>query len=184
MCRPARQSVTVEDSMSMVHASRGLNAPASDQLKSEPAIVAGIGAATVRRRTPGRLAGPGRRLRRIRDLIEAVFPGPSTTIMSGSASPAASGCHRAAVRARVEDAVGQGQLPGHDPGQAIRARRADVLLLTTLRSHDQYNTTIYGQNDRYRGVFGRRDVVFANPDDMAALGLGGRPGRPEAGLRR
>jgi anaerobic selenocysteine-containing dehydrogenase len=46
-----------------------------------------------------------------------------------------------------------------------------VLLLTTLRSHDQYNTTIYGANDRYRGVFGRRDVVFAHPDDIAARGL-------------
>ncbi len=46
-----------------------------------------------------------------------------------------------------------------------------MLLLTTLRSHDQYNTTIYGQNDRYRGVFGRRDVVFAHPDDIAAHGL-------------
>jgi len=45
------------------------------------------------------------------------------------------------------------------------------LLLTTIRSHDQYNTTIYGLNDRYRGVTGRRDVVFANREDLAALGL-------------
>jgi anaerobic selenocysteine-containing dehydrogenase len=58
----------------------------------------------------------------------------------------------------------------HD-GQDARRGQADVLLLTTLRSHDQYNTTIYGQNDRYRGVFGRRDVVFAHPDDIAARGL-------------
>lgn len=42
-----------------------------------------------------------------------------------------------------------------------------MLTLTTLRSHDQYNTTIYGLDDRYRGVFGRRDVIFMNQDDMA-----------------
>jgi anaerobic selenocysteine-containing dehydrogenase len=53
-----------------------------------------------------------------------------------------------------------------------RRGERDVLLLTTVRSHDQYNTTVYGLNDRYRGVSGRRDVVFANPADMAALGLG------------
>jgi anaerobic selenocysteine-containing dehydrogenase len=48
-----------------------------------------------------------------------------------------------------------------------RASGADVLTLTTLRAHDQYNTTIYGLNDRYRGVFGRRDVLFLNKDDLA-----------------
>jgi anaerobic selenocysteine-containing dehydrogenase len=46
-----------------------------------------------------------------------------------------------------------------------------VLTLTTLRSHDQYNTTIYGLDDRYRGIFGRRDVVFLNAADLAARGL-------------
>jgi len=44
-------------------------------------------------------------------------------------------------------------------------------VLTTIRSHDQYNTTIYGQNDRYRGITGRRDVVFVNADDLAEAGL-------------
>ncbi|MDM0015214.1 molybdopterin dinucleotide binding domain-containing protein, partial [Variovorax sp. J22P168] len=59
------------------------------------------------------------------------------------------------------------------PGIAEDPRAADpeVLTLTTLRSHDQYNTTIYGFDDRYRGVFGRRDVVFLHADDLAAQGL-------------
>ena len=48
---------------------------------------------------------------------------------------------------------------------------ADVLKLATIRSHDQYNTTIYGLNDRYRGVFGRRDVLFVNAADLSRLGL-------------
>jgi anaerobic selenocysteine-containing dehydrogenase len=47
----------------------------------------------------------------------------------------------------------------------------DVLRLITIRSHDQYNTTIYGLDDRYRGVFGRRDVLFMHPDDLAERGL-------------
>lgn len=47
----------------------------------------------------------------------------------------------------------------------------DVMRLVTLRSHDQYNTTIYAMDDRYRGVFGRRDVLFMNEQDMAAQGL-------------
>src|SRR6201999_46717 len=47
----------------------------------------------------------------------------------------------------------------------------DVLKLTTIRSHDQYNTTIYGLDDRYRGVFGRRDVLFMNEADLAVRGL-------------
>ncbi len=48
----------------------------------------------------------------------------------------------------------------------------DVMRLVTLRSHDQYNTTIYAMDDRYRGVFGRRDVLFMNEQDMAARGSG------------
>jgi anaerobic selenocysteine-containing dehydrogenase len=52
-----------------------------------------------------------------------------------------------------------------------RAAGAQVLTLATLRSHDQYNTTIYGFDDRYRGVFGRRDVVFLNAEDLAAQGI-------------
>ncbi len=50
-------------------------------------------------------------------------------------------------------------------------KRIPPLLLTTIRSHDQYNTTIYGNNDRYRGITGRRDVVFVNADDLAQAGL-------------
>jgi anaerobic selenocysteine-containing dehydrogenase len=50
----------------------------------------------------------------------------------------------------------------------IQTAAPDVLNLTTIRSHDQYNTTIYGLDDRYRGVFGRRDVLFMNEEDLAA----------------
>src|SRR5690606_4380574 len=68
--------------------------------------------------------------------------------------------------------------PGVDIAAAAKSR--DGLLLTTIRSHDQYNTTIYGLNDRYRGIKGRRDVVFANAADIAALGL--KHGDPIGGV--
>ena len=58
-----------------------------------------------------------------------------------------------------------------DGGDAGSLHRPGVFTLTTIRSHDQYNTTIYGFNDRYRGVFSRRDVVFVNADDIAEMGL-------------
>ncbi|KRA57196.1 CbbBc protein [Caulobacter sp. Root656] len=167
-----RQAVTVEDSMSMVHASRGLNAPASDQLKSEPAIVAGIGAALFGPDDMVDWLGLAADYDRIRDLIEAVFPEAFADYNERVRQPG--GFRLPAPHAdRVwKTPSGKAQFLAHrHDGQDVRRGQADVLLLTTLRSHDQYNTTIYGQNDRYRGVFGRRDVVFAHPDDIAARGL-------------
>jgi anaerobic selenocysteine-containing dehydrogenase len=57
------------------------------------------------------------------------------------------------------------------PQAPVARSGADALVLTTIRSHDQYNTTVYGNDDRYRGVFGRRDVVFMNALDLSARGL-------------
>jgi anaerobic selenocysteine-containing dehydrogenase len=167
-----RQAVTVEDSMSMVHASRGLNPPASDQLRSEPAIVAGIGAALFGPDDIVDWPGLAADYDRIRDLIEAVFPEAFADYNERVRQP---GGFRLPVPPsdRVwKTPSGKAQFLAHrHDGRDARRGDADVLLLTTLRSHDQYNTTIYGQNDRYRGVFGRRDVVFAHPDDIAARGL-------------
>ena len=164
-----RQAVTVEDSMSMVHASKGLNPPASDQLKSEPAIVAGIARAVLGENDaidwPGLVADYDR----IRDLIARVFPDAFDNYNERVRTP---GGFRLPVppsdRVWKTDS-GKANFMAHAPKAGDpRQGDASVMILTTLRSHDQYNTTIYGQNDRYRGVFGRRDVVFANPDDIAA----------------
>ena len=163
------QSVTVEDSMSMVHASRGRLTPASPQLRSEPAIVAGIAQATLpQSRVPW--ADLIADYDRVRAGIEAVFPDfadyNARIRMPGGFRlplpptervwPTASG--------KAEFLVFQGL--GEDPPGA-----AETLKLTTIRSHDQYNTTIYSLDDRYRGIFGRRDVLFMNEADLAALGL-------------
>ncbi|HEX7800560.1 MAG TPA: FdhF/YdeP family oxidoreductase [Asticcacaulis sp.] len=164
------QSVTVEDSMSMVHASRGKLAPASDALRSEPAIVAGMAAATL----PASKV-PWMHLiedyDRIRDAIEAVFP----DFASYNARIRVPGGFRLPLppteriwptpSGKAEFLVFDGL--AEDPVSVDPA----VLKLTTLRSHDQYNTTIYGLDDRYRGVFGRRDVLFMNEADLAERGL-------------
>lgn len=165
------QSVTVEDSMSMVHASRGALPPASDQLRSEPAIIAGMAMATL----------PDTRVdwawliadyARIRDKIEAVFP-DFFDFNARVSEPGGFRLDVPASRREWRTPSGKANLlvcagVEEDP----RVARADALRLTTIRSHDQYNTTIYGLNDRYRGITGRRDVVFLNREDLAALGLG------------
>jgi len=162
------QSVSVEDSMSMVHASSGFKPPPSALVKSEPAIVAGIAAATLpESRIPWlELAG---NYGKIRDLVAQVIPGFDSF---NERLRTAGGFHleNAAAQRRwlTPTQRAQFQLASVRPV----ANPADFpLMLTTVRSHDQYNTTIYGMNDRYRGVHGRRDVVFMNPKDMQERGL-------------
>ena len=161
------QSVTVEDSMSMVHASRGKLKPASEHLRSEPAIVAGIAMAALPNSKVDwqNLIGD---YDRIRDKIEIVYPdfknynerirhpggfrlplGPTERIWHTKSGKAE---FIPFIGVEEDDVLS-------DP---------DVLRLATLRSHDQYNTTIYGLDDRYRGVFGRRDVLFMNERDLAS----------------
>jgi molybdopterin-dependent oxidoreductase alpha subunit len=166
------QSVTVEDSMSMVHASRGFAPPGSPHLRSEPAIIAGIAKAT--------LHGSGKvdwdaligNYDLIRDKIEAVMPELFAAYNARIRQPGGFRLYNSAsqrvwntpsrkanfvcFRGVEEDEVGAD---------------ASILRLTTMRSHDQYNTTIYGLNDRYRSLFGRRDVIFMNAGDMQRAGL-------------
>lgn len=170
-----RQSVTVEDSMSMVHASRGLNPPASPHLRSEPWIVAGIGRALFGPDDVIDWQGLVADYDRIRDRIEQVFPdqfegfNARIRVPGGFRLPVPSG-ERVFATPDGKAALLPYVL---DDGAAEDPARGDpdVLVLTTLRSHDQYNTTIYGLNDRYRGVKGRRDLIFANIADLTARGL-------------
>lgn len=161
------QWITVEDSMSMVHASRGMLKPASADLLSEPAIVAGIARATlpdVAIDWDWLIADYDR----IRDAIEAVFP----DFRDFNSRVRRKGGFRLTVGAsdrQWNTPSGKAQFSVHPLSGA--AGGESVLILTTIRSHDQYNTTIYGLNDRYRGITGRRDVIFANADDLAERGL-------------
>ncbi|CAM2154819.1 putative oxidoreductase YdeP [Pararobbsia alpina] len=160
------QSVTVEDSMSMVHASRGRLTPASPYLRSEPAIIAGIADAALPDSAVDWL-GLIADYDRIRDGIEAVYP----DFREFNARIRVPGGFRLPLpptERKWTTASGKAEFfPFTGVHEGPQFKDHDVLTLATLRSHDQYNTTIYGLDDRYRGVFGRRDVIFMNEDDMA-----------------
>lgn len=163
------QSVTVEDSMSMVHASQGRLKPASEHLRSEPAIVALLARATL----PGSKVdweGMVDDYDRIRDGIEAVFP-IFARYNERIREPGGFWLENPASHRRWNTPDGKAHFlpaPGLDEDTPAAG---SLLRLATVRSHDQYNTTIYGMNDRYRGITGRRDVVFVNPQDLAERGL-------------
>lgn len=164
-----KQVVSVEDSMSMVHLSRGRLEPPSTAVRSEVAIICGLATALLGPEHPVPWERFADDYDAIRDDIAAVVPG----------------CADYNRRVRARDGF---QLP-HPPrdsrefptstGKANFAAEPlqwvpvppGRLVLQTLRSHDQYNTTIYGLSDRYRGVSGGRRVVFVNPSDIAAFGL-------------
>jgi len=179
------QGVTVEDSMSMVHISYGRNEPASELLLSETAIVSRMAEATLGG-SNGNEPGQGRHGLRwrawrddyalIRDDIERVFD----DFHDYNARIAVPGGFHLTVgpRQRIwHTASGKAQfsvhaLPKDTPITRARALHGErLLVMMTTRSHDQYNTTIYGLDDRYRGVYGQREVLFINPEDLAELEL-------------
>jgi molybdopterin-dependent oxidoreductase alpha subunit len=159
------QAVTVEDSMCNVSASSGRNRPAGPNLLSEPAIIAGMARATLpnsRINWEGMIANYDR----IRDAIEAVFP-IFKNFNERVRQPG--GFHlTSTARERVwETSTGKANFlvfPGVEEDPPLEGE--DTLWLTTIRSHDQYNTTIYGLDDRYRGVFGQRRVLFLSREEM------------------
>ena len=162
------QFVTVEDSMSFVHRSQGVLAPAGEELLSEPAIVARLGAALVGPR-PGldwaALAGD---YDRVRDLIAKVVPGFAdfnARVRAGAGFQLPNG-----ARDRSFAGVG-GRARFTTPDLPDLSLPPGRLRMMTLRSHDQYNTTIYGLDDRYRGVKGERRVVYLHSADMVERGL-------------
>jgi molybdopterin-dependent oxidoreductase alpha subunit len=164
------QSVTVEDSMSMVHASRGKLPPASEHLRSEPAIIAGIAMATLpASKVAWRALIDDYDL--IRDKIEAVYPAFENYNVR-IRRPGGFRLPLAPTERVWRTKSGKAEflpLAGLEEDPVVAGE--DVLKLTTLRSHDQYNTTIYGLDDRYRGVFGRRDVLFISESDLIARNL-------------
>ncbi|WP_234401890.1 FdhF/YdeP family oxidoreductase, partial [Thermobifida halotolerans] len=163
------QFVTVEDSMGMVHASRGSVRPLSDQMRSEVAIVAGLARRVLGAHDPVPWEDFTRDYDLIRDRIERVVPGfddfnARARRPGGFALP-----HAPRDDRRFPTATGKANFTVN-PMTAPEVPQGR-LLLQTLRSHDQFNTTVYGLDDRYRGVRGGRRVVLVNPDDAARLGL-------------
>jgi len=169
--KSGRQSITVEDSMSMVHASRGLVEPPNGALRSEVAIVCGMARATIPDSGVDWSAFEAD-YSLIRNKIAAVFPDLFWNFNERLQEPG--GFHLSVPpRDRVwKTPNGRANFiifEGFDEESLVNDPA--VLRLMTLRSHDQYNTTIYSLDDRYRGVFGGRMVVFMNESDMQERGI-------------
>ncbi|AUT71154.1 MULTISPECIES: FdhF/YdeP family oxidoreductase [Paraburkholderia] len=169
------QGVTVEDSMSMVHVSYGMNTPASGNLVSETRIVAQIAEATLGSAKVDWLAYAND-YAKIRDAIEWSIDG---FYEYNKRIEQPGGFHlRVASRERDwKTETGKANFVVHQiqrdtPIQRARRLHGErAMTLMTTRSHDQYNTTIYAMDDRYRGVYNQRRVVFVNAADIAMLGF-------------
>lgn len=165
------QFITVEDSFSMVHASEGIGIPLAETQRSETWIVAGIAEAVLgdEKVKWRELAGD---YNLIREHIAATIPG-FADFNAKCDIPGGFYLGNAAAELRFNTASQKAEFNASAlPTSLFPNLDQDVpFTLQTLRSHDQYNTTIYGLDDRYRGVFGQREVVFINPDDMADLGF-------------
>ena len=163
------QFVTVENSMGIVHSSRGTSKPASNYLISEPSIVSGIGGALETRLERSGIAwgNLSDNYDLVRDLIEKTIPGfdnynQRITNKSGFYLPNPPKDSRTF---KTKNSLAN--FFCHD----ISCISSDQFMMMTIRSHDQYNTTIYGLDDRYRGIRNGRRVVLMNKEDMLENGL-------------
>ena len=165
-----KQFVTVENSMGIVHSSTGTFKPASDKLISEPAIVSGI-AGDLESRLE-RSGIPWKNLSEnynlIRDLIENTIPGfEDYNIRIKSKS----GFYLPNPPRDSRTFKTKNGLANFVSSDISYAKSLDKFMMMTIRSHDQYNTTIYGLDDRYRGIKNGRRVVLMNNEDIVNLGL-------------
>lgn len=155
--------VTVENSMGKVHQSKGKMKPASENLMSEPEIIAGIADAYFGLDSTIGWKTLGNDYDLIREKISKVLKGYEdySNRSKGSGFYLPNNARRADF-SKLPSGKAQFsicKLPDHN-------LKENEFVLMTVRSHDQFNTTIYGMDDRYRGIYGERRVVFMNPDDM------------------
>ena len=165
------QFVTTENSMGVVQVSRGPLEPASSELLSEPQIVARLARATLEHRTTVNWEDLAGNYDKIRDCIEQVVPGfenynvrvrePGGFYLPNAARDRVFNTRSGKAEFTVHE------LPEHNLGP-------NQFLMMTIRSHDQFNTSVYTLNDRYRGISDDRRVVFLNREDIAAAGFNDR----------
>ncbi len=164
-----KQQVSVEDSMSMVHLSRGSLHPPSDQVRSEVAIVCQLARTLLGPDHPVPWERFNGDYDTIRDAIAAVVPDCEDYNAKVRASDGFQLPHGPRDSREFPTSTGKANFAAN-PLEWVPVPEGR-LILQTLRSHDQYNTTIYGLDDRYRGVKGGRRVVFVNPADIERFGL-------------
>ncbi|WP_424932760.1 FdhF/YdeP family oxidoreductase [Amaricoccus macauensis] len=168
------QTVTVEDSLSHIYGSIGTASPPGPHVRSELAIVAGMAKATLPPNPKLKWDAWTADYGLVRDLIEQTFPDEFARFNERMHQPGGFYRGNSAAERRWETESGRaeftppttftalGSPPGHDE---------TVMTLTTLRSNDQFNTTIYGFSDRLRGLQGSRHILLISPDEMKRLEL-------------
>ena len=163
-----KQFVTAEDSMGIINPSKGFFPPASPDLMSDVAILCNLAHVTLGSRTKTNWLGFAADYNLIRDSIGRVIPGfenfNARLAKEGFFYLPNAAKHRIFKTSSGKAKMTVCPIPKHD-------LKPEEFLLTTVRTHDQFNSTIYGLNDRYRGVFQGRRVIFLNPQDMEARGL-------------
>ena len=159
-----KQFVSVENSMGVVHQSRGGLKPASKHLMSEPAIVASLAKAALKNSKTD-WDGLVENYDRIRDAIQNTIPGfenYNERVRQKGGFYLPNGARDGDFKTKT----GKANFSMNKPSDLQLAE--DEYLMMTVRSHDQFNTTIYGLDDRYRGIYNGRRIVMMHPDDMAA----------------
>jgi anaerobic selenocysteine-containing dehydrogenase len=160
------QFVSVENSMGVVSASRGPLQPASDELMSEPAIIAGIASATLDNGVNWRQLVGDYDL--IREHISRVVPG-FDEFNRKIRQPGGFRLDNPASRRAFRTESGKATFTVN-PIRPIKLNDGEFLMMS-IRSHDQFNTTVYGNDDRYRGIYGGRRVIFLNREDITNAGF-------------
>jgi molybdopterin-dependent oxidoreductase alpha subunit len=163
------QFVSVENSMGVIHSSEGTLSPPSPHLLSEPAIVAGLAKATLGDRTKVDWDHLISNYDHIRDLIEAVIPG-FEDYNRRVREPGGFYLPNGARKQEFNTRTGKAHFTVVERPKPAPLAEGEYLMMT-IRSHDQFNTTIYGLHDRYRGIYSERRVVLMNEEDMVAAQL-------------
>jgi molybdopterin-dependent oxidoreductase alpha subunit len=168
------QAVSMEDSTSCFHGSRGVATPVSEHVRSEPWIVAEIAKATLAPNPKVPWDAWVADYAKVRDAIEATYPDKFRDLNARLFEPGGLEKPLAARERKWETKTGRANFiapSGLEADPDMPARGPDILDLITLRSNDQFNTTIYGYDDRFRGVKGTRSILFMNGRDIARLGF-------------
>ncbi|WP_435416029.1 FdhF/YdeP family oxidoreductase [Polaribacter aestuariivivens] len=162
------QFVTVENSMGVVHQSNGVLEPHSKKLLSEPAIIAGLANATLKESTVNWTELISN-YDYIRNKIEAIIPGFENYNKRARQKGGFYLPNNARENNFTPTTTGKANFTINQPSDL--KLKENQFIMMTIRSHDQYNTTIYGLNDRYRGILNERRVIYMNPEDMKSQQL-------------
>jgi molybdopterin-dependent oxidoreductase alpha subunit len=165
------QAVSMEDSTACIHGSRGQREPVAENLLSEPRIVAELAKATLKPNPKVDWDGWVSDYSRVRDAIERTYPEQFKDFNQRMFEPGGFPRPLAARERKWKTPNGKANftVPASAPNPPVEAD--GIYQLMTLRADGQFNTTIYNEDDRFRGIQGSRYVVFINPEDMADIGL-------------